>query len=68
MFYRDILEKGLDIDHKTNKIIDEFGNEYRNENGEIEFIESEDCEDIELHDIDKCPKCKTDKYLINLEK
>jgi len=33
----EIVERGFSIDN-NGKVLDDFGNEYRNENGEIEFL------------------------------
>ena len=36
----EFIERGLSVD-SNNKVLDEYGNEYRNENGEIEYLEIE---------------------------
>jgi len=36
----DIIERGLSV-NKDGKVLDEYGNEYRNEEGSVEFLEKE---------------------------
>lgn len=38
MTMQEIIERGLMVD-ESGKVLDNFGNEYRNENGNIEYIE-----------------------------
>ena len=40
MKIEEIVERGFSFD-EYYRIIDDFGNEFRNENGEIEFLENE---------------------------
>ncbi|MFW6173487.1 MAG: hypothetical protein ACOC5T_07075 [Elusimicrobiota bacterium] len=50
----EMIERGFTAD-KHGKIIDDYGNEYRNESGEIEYLEKI------LKEEGKCPNCGNEK-------